>query len=238
LETRVRDYALHASVQMLGTVDHQRWLEILAACDLFLLPSQYEGISVALLEAMAMGAVPVVAAVGGQSEALSAECGFLVPHGAQEISAYADALSLLIGDAQRRSAMASAARARILAEFTHERSIARLLETLQRARCLALEHPRQRLAPGLALELATLAIDYTRLNILADELWRRTHPGSAVLSPLRGEVVRVLKWALDGVRATRAGAWILSIPLVHGIGRRLRRVLGAPAARRSSSERT
>ena len=46
------------SVRFLGKVDRPE--HILKACDLFILPSQREGLSVALLEAMACGLVPVV----------------------------------------------------------------------------------------------------------------------------------------------------------------------------------
>lgn len=73
LETLIRQYTLESSVSMLGTVDHRRWLEILSAADIFLLPSQYEGISVALLEAMGMKVMPVVAAVGDQSKVVTSD---------------------------------------------------------------------------------------------------------------------------------------------------------------------
>ena len=63
---------------MLGSVPHTRWLEILAASDIFLMPSKYEGISIALLEAMAAGVVPVVAKVGGQEEIVDPGAGVLI----------------------------------------------------------------------------------------------------------------------------------------------------------------
>ncbi len=69
--------ALEAQVAALGLRDRVRFLgyrsdvpELLAACDVFVLPSLYEGLPLALLEAMASG-VPVVAtAIGGVDEAV------------------------------------------------------------------------------------------------------------------------------------------------------------------------
>ncbi len=46
----------------------RRPAEILHALDLFVLPSHFEGISIALLEAMACGVVPVVSAIAGNLE--------------------------------------------------------------------------------------------------------------------------------------------------------------------------
>ena len=59
---------------------------ILKALDLFLLPSLWEGFSVALLEAMAMG-VPVIATkVGGAEEVItSGQQGLLIPPGRPQV---------------------------------------------------------------------------------------------------------------------------------------------------------
>jgi glycosyltransferase involved in cell wall biosynthesis len=85
LEKLLSQYHLTVNVHMLGSVSHQRWLDILDSSDLLLMPSQYEGISVALLEAMAAGVVPAVAKVGGQEEIVSPDAGALIPHGANEL---------------------------------------------------------------------------------------------------------------------------------------------------------
>ena len=47
-----------AAVRFLGICEAPE--RVLQACDLFILPSQREGLSVALLEAMACGLVPIV----------------------------------------------------------------------------------------------------------------------------------------------------------------------------------
>ena len=75
---------------MVGAIPHPQWLQILSASQILFMPSMYEGISVALYEAMAVGVVPVISAVGGQAELISPDCGVLVPLGEGEIGNYAE----------------------------------------------------------------------------------------------------------------------------------------------------
>jgi sugar transferase (PEP-CTERM/EpsH1 system associated) len=91
--------------------------DILPALDLFVLPSQAEGISNTVLEAMACG-VPVIAtAVGGNAElVVTGETGVLVPPG--NVDALARAILELAGDAAQRSRMGSAARTRAVDQFS------------------------------------------------------------------------------------------------------------------------
>jgi glycosyltransferase involved in cell wall biosynthesis len=228
LENLIRKYSLESSVRMLGTVDHQSWLEILSAADIFLLPSSYEGISVALLEAMAMGAVPVVTSFGGQSEAVTSDCGVLIPHGPQEDKAYADAVSLLMANTEQRSLMARAGRARILSDFTHEQSIIRLLGILGRATELARTQPRQVLTIGLARELATLAVENTRLSGFADYLWSQLSQAQARgAGPGQLLFVRGVRRLIELVRSTSVGAKIGRNRLVRMAGKRLLQGLAA-----------
>jgi glycosyltransferase involved in cell wall biosynthesis len=84
---------------------------ILAACDVFVLASAFEGLSLALLEAQALG-LPVVASnVGGIPECVTDGVeGLLVPPDRPD--RLARALAALIGDPERRAAMGRAARRR------------------------------------------------------------------------------------------------------------------------------
>jgi glycosyltransferase involved in cell wall biosynthesis len=96
-------------VQLLGQRDDVP--RVLAASDVFALSSRYEGLPVALMEALALG-VPVVATrVGGIPEVVTDGVeGRLVP--AEQHALLAGALVELLTDSDRRAAMAEAATAR------------------------------------------------------------------------------------------------------------------------------
>jgi glycosyltransferase involved in cell wall biosynthesis len=90
---------------------------LLGASDAFVLASSTEGLSNALLEAMA-AALPVVATrVGGNPDLVRpGETGLLVP--ALEPAALAEAMTTLAGDATLRQRLGAAGRARVLADFS------------------------------------------------------------------------------------------------------------------------
>ncbi|MBI2313366.1 MAG: glycosyltransferase [Betaproteobacteria bacterium] len=207
LKRQVRRNGLKSQVRFFGTVGHGKWLEILAAADIFLLPSEYEGISVALYEAMAMEVLPVVSAVGGQPEVVTAECGVLVPPGVGEVETYVSVLSGLIGDPARRAAMARAGRERIRSGFTLAQGLDCLEAILERARVVAGNAPRQAVSAGLARELAALAIEYARIQD-----WAREQ--------------RLERRLLAALRRFRAGRVALSLPVVRSLGRWLLGKLG------------
>lgn len=91
--------------------------QLLPQFDVFALPSQAEGISNTLLEAMACGCAPVATDVGGNPELVTHEAnGLLVPP--QDSAALAAALARLVGDAALRQRLAEASLARVRAEFS------------------------------------------------------------------------------------------------------------------------
>lgn len=92
---------------------------LLAAADIFTMPSIHEGLPMALLEAMRAG-VPVVASrAGGIPEAITGEEeGLLVPVG--DVPALASALELLIANPAPRRAIAERGRRRADSAFTVE----------------------------------------------------------------------------------------------------------------------
>jgi glycosyltransferase involved in cell wall biosynthesis len=84
---------------------------VLAACDVFVLASLFEGLPVALMEAMALGRPVVATAVGGVPEFVSDGVeGLLVPPAAPD--ALAIALEALLRDPARRRRMGAAAERR------------------------------------------------------------------------------------------------------------------------------
>jgi glycosyltransferase involved in cell wall biosynthesis len=91
--------------------------QLLAACDVFALPSLYEGSSLAVLEAMAARRAVVSSAIGGTDELIDdGENGILVAPG--EVDPLAAALRGLLADEERRAALGQRARARVEADFT------------------------------------------------------------------------------------------------------------------------
>ncbi len=93
--------------------------QILAATDIFVLPSYSEGLSNALMEAMASGCACIASDVGGNSFLLqNGISGFLFPPGDRE--ALRSHLHRLIEDPAKRKAMGEAARKRIEETFSWE----------------------------------------------------------------------------------------------------------------------
>jgi sugar transferase (PEP-CTERM/EpsH1 system associated) len=108
--------ALRRQVTFLGSSD--RVAELLNAMDVYVLPSLAEGISNALLEAMASG-LPVIATnVGGNPEVVDRDSGLLFRAG--DAGELAKHLQLLRTDRERRLDLAQAARRRIMAYFSIE----------------------------------------------------------------------------------------------------------------------
>jgi len=120
---------LEALAGELGVADAVRFAgartdvaRMLRLFDVFALSSRTEGISVALLEAMATGLPAVVTDTGGNPEVVvEGQTGRLAPVGDPE--RLGEALADLLADPGRRRAMGEAARERVVAEFSLERMI-------------------------------------------------------------------------------------------------------------------
>lgn len=98
-------------------------VDVLAACDAFVLASSYEGLPVALMEACALGLPAVLTDVGGMRAALGDDGAAWVP--AKESTALADAMQSVATDGGRRVLLAAAASA-AAAEFDGGRAVAEL----------------------------------------------------------------------------------------------------------------
>jgi len=118
------------AVEFVGAVDDVR--PFLARAELFVLPSRSEGISLALLEAMAT-ALPVVATdVGGNREVIdSPAVGILVA--VDDAGALASGIARLLGDPAGAGAMGRAARAAIAQRFSSTRTVDSYAAIYQRA---------------------------------------------------------------------------------------------------------
>lgn len=104
---------------------------ILVDSDLFVLPSLWEGLPIALLEAMAAGLAVVATDVEGVREAVTHEQeGLIVPPGDPE--ALAAALMRVVEDAGLRERLAASAHRRAVEEFGWEKVVAATMALYER----------------------------------------------------------------------------------------------------------
>jgi len=106
--------------------------DLLAASDLFVLPSLWEGLPMALLEAMASGLPAVVTRVSGTAEVVvDGESGLLVPAG--DIERLRAAIGMVLGDPDRARRMGRAARERVERSYSARAQAVRHSELYRRA---------------------------------------------------------------------------------------------------------
>jgi glycosyltransferase involved in cell wall biosynthesis len=125
VERAITRAELQGAIHVLGW--RQDVPELLAAMDIFLLTSLFEGLPRVVLQAVA-ASVPVVATdTGGVAEVVShGESGLLVPPGRPD--AAAEAIAVLSADAAARQRLARTARARLGVEFDIRRMVPDLEE--------------------------------------------------------------------------------------------------------------
>jgi len=116
------ELGLARAVAFLGPLFGEEKARLLAAADMFVLPSYSEGLPYALLEAMAMG-VPVVASDVGaiRDVVIDGVHGRLIAP--RQSAAIADAIEKLAADRHRLARMGAACRARIVSAYSVERLV-------------------------------------------------------------------------------------------------------------------
>jgi len=160
----VTRHRLHKQVRPLGAVPQERLRELLAAADIFFLPSHNEGIALAIYEAMACGLAIVGADVGGQRELVTPECGTLIAHKTEldDVGAYTQELTSLLAQPERCAALGAAARARVDEHFRLDHMVDGLLDLFGAAatRC---GEPEARPSLAAASAGALVAVERARL---------------------------------------------------------------------------
>jgi glycosyltransferase involved in cell wall biosynthesis len=115
LEKIVIENGLQSFVFFTGFRDDAR--DFLAEADIFVLPSYYEGISIALLEAMSAGLPSVITNVGGNSEVIiHNENGFLYPSG--DVNSLSNYIIKLYQNTSLRKDMGEKAKERVNKYFS------------------------------------------------------------------------------------------------------------------------
>ena len=163
-ESLLKKYKLTQNVIMFGTVPHKKWLNILAASDILLMPSQYEGISIALIEAMASGVVPVIAKVGGQDEIVSKEAGVMIDHGEDELNEYLDAIRKLLLNPIKLIEMSKSCKLNVMNNLSLDDMTDNFTKILDEAHQLKIKQPRNPISTGFGCELASQSIELERIT--------------------------------------------------------------------------
>jgi glycosyltransferase involved in cell wall biosynthesis len=125
--------ALEAESRRLGIADRVMFLghrrdipQLLQCCDLYVLPSLFEGLPVSVLEAMAAAKPVIATAIGGTDEAVvHGETGLLVPPG--DSVELARAMQLVLTNRSLADRFGQAGRARVEREFSAQAMIDRVI---------------------------------------------------------------------------------------------------------------
>ena len=134
LETQIHAASLENNVRLLGYAPHERTLALIKACDIFIMPSHYEGTPVALLEAAALARPIIATNVGGIGELVDDEKEALLVEAANP-EAIAQSILRLMRDPELARQIGQSACERVEREF----SLPALVETTMSAYRKALE---------------------------------------------------------------------------------------------------
>ena len=125
IEAEIGRLGMTERIRLLGARADVR--DLLAAADVFALTSRSEGISISLLEGMATGLVPLVTAVGGNTQLVTtgtpSASGMLIAPGAA--AEFGRSLGHLATDGALRGRLGQAARATVRERFSQDAMMAR-----------------------------------------------------------------------------------------------------------------
>ena len=132
LEEAIKSKNLLDTIQYLGSQSNETVLQYMDAADVFFLPSLYEGIALSIFEAMAKSLAIVGADVGGQSELVTKECGFLISRKNPEhdVKAYIDVLAPLLQNPAQIGLLGEKARRRVENHFGLQKMVDEMHERL------------------------------------------------------------------------------------------------------------
>ena len=212
----VRENSLETHVGLVGEVPNERVRDLMSAADIFFLPSNWEGISLAIYEAMACSLAIVGADVGGQRELVTPECGVLIPRSSEldEATHYAQALKDMLAAPEHRASLGRNACARVQASFKLPAMGRQMDALLAQARRLHSTEPRPsvtvaagRAAAATAIGLALDAVPKPKLAVAP--------PASLPYRALRRLLRPAYHWGLG-----RHWKWLARV------GARVRRAFG------------
>ncbi|MDX2243333.1 MAG: glycosyltransferase [Leptolyngbyaceae cyanobacterium bins.302] len=218
LEQAIQQEALGDRIHLLG----QRWdvVDWLDTADIFVLPSEVEGMPLAIMEAMAKGLPIVATAVSGIPEELG-DTGVLLPDPTVNpegtVQGLTETLPSLATVAQRRKAIGQAGQQRAKQMFREERMIQETLNVLDRALLPAGDY----VSPGLAIVRPDAAFphkviadphtcpwDYLRRDIPHNWYVDQRQPIVGFLSRDEAHILYNTALQFQGKRALEIGCWV------------------------------
>jgi len=130
LRRQIAEAQIARGVTFHGWVDHREVARLLARSQVFAFPSIREFGGAVVLEAMALGLVPVVVNNGGPGELVTDQTGFRVPLGSREsiVAAFREILTALAASPERARLIGSKARRRVYNQFTWDVKARQILE--------------------------------------------------------------------------------------------------------------
>ena len=195
LEAFVREHDLEERVLLLGAVAPDAMRDVLAAADVAFLPTRWEGIALALFEAMAMELAVVASDVGGQRELVTPDCGVLLPAPADErdVAGWVAALEPLLRDPVRRRELGRRAHERVASQFRIEQMADAMVALFEAARAARDCSQPPCLPDPLASAWAVQAIECMRLAASNARLEGALHVTQQDAEALRA-TERRLRW--------------------------------------------
>jgi glycosyltransferase involved in cell wall biosynthesis len=130
LKALVARLGVESGVRLTGWIDHRQVQQYLAEADLFGFPSIREFGGAVVLEAMAVGVVPIVVAYGGPAELVTEKTGYLLPLGTREaiIGRLRGTLAHLADHPEEIEAKSGLAERRAREQFTWENKARQVME--------------------------------------------------------------------------------------------------------------
>jgi glycosyltransferase involved in cell wall biosynthesis len=143
LEGIIERERLQGRVTISGWIEHRAVQERLARADVFAFPSIREFGGAVVLEAMALGLMPIVVDYGGPGELVTPSTGYRVPMGPREsiVRGFRERLGAVAADPGEVRAMGSRGRERVMASFTWEAKALQVVEVYNWVLGLRQERP-------------------------------------------------------------------------------------------------
>ena len=131
LRELVSSLGLDDNIVFTGSVPHDDIPRYLAACDVYVVPSIFEGTCIAMTEAMSAGKAVVVTGFAGAEDLVrDGETGYKVP--IKDAQGMAEKILILLNDPKKAEAMGAKASAAIADAFSDNRNIEKVIQLWKR----------------------------------------------------------------------------------------------------------